>query len=207
MLNSKRSAGARPAGNYPKAASENLVIQNTSDELLIYDLTKNRAICLNKTAALVWEYSDGKSDIKTITERVEVKLSAPVQEDLIIFALSQLKNQGLLIDAENLPNSFGELSRREAVKKIGFASMVALPIVSAIVAPKAAFAQSCVNPGGGAPGTTGTNPLNCAGTVAGCGNLCMDPANFTNGCCSGMGVLVQPGADCNLGSGCFCQCT
>lgn len=200
------SAVTQPSEIIPKAASEDLVVQNTADELLIYNLTENRAICLNKTAALVWENCDGKSDIKTITERVEVKLSAPIQEDLILFALSQLKKEGLLIDPENIQNGFGELSRRDAVKKIGFASMVALPIVSAIVAPKAAFAQSCVNPGGGAPGTEGNNTTMCAPSAALCVPTCTT-GFFVAGCCSGMGVVgpcVPLGAPPSVNCTCLC---
>lgn len=79
---------------------------------------------------------DGKSDVETITKRIEVKLGAPIEKDLILFALSQLNNEGLLINCD-FPDGFGGISRREVVKKIGFASMVAMPIVTAIVAPRA----------------------------------------------------------------------
>ncbi len=191
--------------DHPKAATEELVVQNTNDELLIYDLSTNRAICLNQTAALVWKNCDGQNDVGKITESVEKTLKSPIDEDLILFGLSQLNDEGLLLNGKSLSNVFRGLSRREVVKKIGFASMVALPIISAVVAPKAIYAQSCVNPGGGAPGTGGNNPFDCTGNPpAFCTNFCATDATFLSGCCSGAGVLSPPGV-C-LGATCSCLC-
>jgi len=133
-------------------------------------------------------------------------LGATISNDFVLFALTQLKEEGLISNGDLIPDGFAGLTRREVVKKIGFASMVALPIVSSIVAPQPTFAQSCVNPGGGAPGSTGTNPTTCAGPVEACQTICTE-AGFTNGCCDGMGVLIVPMTTCNFGDGCFCQCT
>ncbi len=178
--------------HFPKAATGDRVVQETGDELLIYDLDSNRAVCLNKTAALVWQNCDGKTDITKITERVEKKLGQLIDPDLVHFALGQLHREGLLVNGETLPDRFAGLSRREVVKRIGFGSLVALPIVSAIVAPQAAFAQSCVNPGGAAPGSTG-NGLTCGPSAAGCAaggpNTCTGDPFFLSGCCSGTGVV------------------
>jgi len=194
--------------NYlPLANSENLVIQETKDELLIYNLKSNKAACLNQTAAAVWTMCDGKNDLPEIASKLEKKFGYSIDDELIWFALDQLNKEGLLSNNGSPPNNFSRLSRREVLKKVGFASMIALPIVSSIVAPKAIRAQSCVNPGGGAAGTPGTNVTNCGGSVAACNNLCTTDPFFLAGCCNGTGQLVQPGADCNFGSGCFCQCT
>lgn len=40
---------------YPIARKTDLVIQEADDEVLIYDLSTNKASCLNKTAAFVWQ--------------------------------------------------------------------------------------------------------------------------------------------------------
>ena len=37
----------------PVARKEGLVIQETSNEVLVYDLTINKAFCLNQTSAIV----------------------------------------------------------------------------------------------------------------------------------------------------------
>ena len=41
--------------SYPKSAKKELVLQKLKNELLIYNLQNNQAICLNQTAALVWK--------------------------------------------------------------------------------------------------------------------------------------------------------
>ena len=188
----------------PQAATENLVVQNSGKELLIYDLGSNKAVCLNQTAALVWKYCDGKTDIGAIAGNVGRALGKTVDRDLIVFALDQLEAEGLLLpNSETFKNGFEGLSRREIVKKIGFGSMVALPIVSSIAAPNAANAQSC---GLGQPGTPGTNMTTCVGTVGDCTDLCTMDAFFLAGCCSGMGVLNPPAGPCDIMSPCTCLC-
>ena len=99
-------------------------------------------MCLNRTAALVWQSCDGKSDISEITQKLEEELGASVNEELVLFAVSELNNKGLIENGEKIADSFRGLSRREIVRRVGFASLVTLPIVSSIVAPQAAAAQS-----------------------------------------------------------------
>ncbi len=55
----------------PKAATGDLVVQYTGDELLVYDLEANRAVCLNNTSRLVWHYCDGKTETSAIREKLE----------------------------------------------------------------------------------------------------------------------------------------
>ncbi|MEZ5347057.1 MAG: PqqD family protein [Pyrinomonadaceae bacterium] len=206
MRNERENTGSPNREVVPKAASENLVTQDSSDETLVYDLIKNRAICLNKSAALVWKSCDGSTNIETIRKRIEIKLGFPVSEEFVKFALNQLSGEGLLLCGETYSDIPGGLSRREAVKKIGFSTMVALPIVSAVVAPKAAYAQSCVNPGGGAPGTPGNNATMCAPSAAACVPTCTT-GFFVAGCCSGMGVVgpcVPFGAPPSVNCTCLC---
>lgn len=149
---------------HPKATTEQLVAQKLEDELLIYDLRTNRAVCLNQTAALVWQNCDGKSGVSKIGQKLEKKLGVSVSEELIMFAVSELKGKGLLENGESIANKFKGLSRREIVKKVGFASLVSLPIVSSIVAPAAAAAQSLME---------GGFLINCTSTRGGtCRSMC-----------------------------------
>jgi len=131
----------------PLARTDQLVVQKSGNEHLVYDLQSNKAICLNQTSALVWEHCDGKHSVSDIAKELEKKLVSEVSEDLVLFAINQLANEGLLSAGEELPNRFRGLSRREVIRKVGMASVVALPIVSAIAAPNAAHAQSCLPPG------------------------------------------------------------
>ncbi len=126
----------------PKARTSNLVVQEASGETLIYDLENNKAFCLNETSSLVMKHCDGRLNLTEIAASISGKLDTPVTEEMVWLALSQLDREGLLKDFEDVGSTFNGMSRRDVVKKIGFGSMVALPIVSSIVAPRAANAQS-----------------------------------------------------------------
>ena len=84
----------------------------------------------------------------------ELSAKTKFSDDLIFLALDQLKKDRL-IDDVSFPQSFSRLSRREAIRKVGLASMIALPIVSSLVAPPASHAASCVP--AGSPCTTGAD--------------------------------------------------
>ncbi len=126
----------------PKARKENLVVQESDGEVLIYDLNTNKACCLNETSALVWQLCDGDNSVSEISESISRKLNSPANEDLVWLALDQLKKEKLIANGEEVVADFAGMSRREVVKKIGLGTMIALPIVASLVAPKAAFAGS-----------------------------------------------------------------
>ena len=185
----------------PLQQSAELVVQNLEDELLIYNLQTNQAICLNQTAALVWQNCDGKSGVSEIKQKLEKELGASVSKELVLFAISELNEKGLLENGEQMPNKFEGLSRREIVRKVGFASLVALPIVSLVVAPKAADAQSpfmsCIESGRYAfhCRTNSYNHSYCMGRGGSpCNEMSVDPIGYgtvriggtSSACCSGM---------------------
>jgi len=139
--------------NLPKANTENLVVQNSGLETLIYDLLSNKAFCLNQTSSAVWQLCDGDRPISQISSEMSKRLKTPVSEDLIWLAIDQLGKNDLIENAPDFAPKTGDLPRREAIRKIGFSSLIALPIISSLVAPTAAQAQSCLpisnlNPGG-----------------------------------------------------------
>ena len=175
---------------YSKANTKDLVIQNLKDELLIYNLQTNKASCLNQTAALVWESCDGKSSISEIAEKLNKKFKGGVvHEDLVMFAIMELKGNGLIENGEKELEhmEFEGLSRREIVRKVGFASLVALPIVSSIVAPKASFAQTPPCPAG----------TLAPGTVKGTCVTAVDSRDCTRNCVLGrFDEEFSPGVDC-----------
>ena len=126
----------------PKARSENLVIQTLPDETLVYDLTTNEAHCLNETAAFVWNNCKGDISIDEITRSVETRFGHAVDADFVRLAINQLDDKNLL--TENGLSGVAMPSRREAIKKIGLASAIAIPIVASVVAPPNALASlSC----------------------------------------------------------------
>jgi len=171
----------------PIARTDELVVQKSGNEHLIYDLRTNKAICLNQTSALVWEHCDGKHSVSDISKELEKKLGSEVSEDLVLIAINQLEDEGLLLGGNELAERFRGPTRREVIRKVGLTSMVALPVISAIVAPNAAHAQSCVGPGTLPTGTPVPNrPPTTTMTGPDCFFYCNDPSAFTT-CCSGMG--------------------
>ncbi|MBX7171620.1 MAG: PqqD family protein [Pyrinomonadaceae bacterium] len=145
--------------NKPKARNENIVVQEMESELLIYDLTINKAFCLNETSAMIWQLCDGKHSVSEISRTLSQKLNQPITEDLIWLALDRFKKDNLLEQSEQFVIDFNGLSRRQVIKKIGLASVIALPLVSSIVAPSAVMAQSGCGGGGCQPTGCLAGPL------------------------------------------------
>ncbi|MGI8545320.1 MAG: PqqD family protein [Aridibacter sp.] len=131
----------------PISRNKELVIQELKDEVLIYDLKEHKAFCLNETSALVWQACDGKKSVTEISQSIGGKLNKPVTEDLVYLALDQLKNDNLLANPKEIIPNFNGLSRREVIKKVGLASMIALPVISSLITPTAAMAGSAACPG------------------------------------------------------------
>lgn len=134
----------------PTARSENIVVQempateNGPAELLVYDLTNNRAHCLNETAAMIWKQCDGVSTVEEIAKN----LSGTGSEDLVWLGIDQLSKENLLVNNRQL--SSDKPNRREIIKKVGIASVIAIPIVSSLAAPSsvmAAVSCSCITNG------------------------------------------------------------
>ena len=124
----------------PTTRKNDIVVQEVSGETLIYDLKSNKAYCLNETSALIWQLCDGKRTASEISDEMSIRVKAQISEDFVWIALDQLNKDGLL--EGEISDRFVGLSRREVIRKTGFASVVVLPLVSSLVAPNAANAQS-----------------------------------------------------------------
>lgn len=153
----------------PTARSENIVIQqmpaseNAPAELLVYDLTNNRAHCLNETAAAIWKKCDGKSTVE------EIAKSFSESEDLVWLGIDQLSKENLLVEeyqpVTDRPN------RREIIKKVGIASVIAIPVVASLAAPSSVMAAascSCTDNLSCAPQTSCPSTSNCNSTSGQC---------------------------------------
>ena len=131
----------------PEMRKKGLVVQELSGEVLVYDRDRNKAHCLNSTAALVWNHCDGKTSVAQITRAIEREIKAPVDEDVIWLGVDQLSKTHLLQERARVPENKSGLSRREVMKRIGLAAAVALPVVTSIMAPTAAQAANCLPSG------------------------------------------------------------
>jgi Coenzyme PQQ synthesis protein D (PqqD) len=128
----------------PNAKLDNIVVQEFSDEILIYNLKTNKAYSLNETTTLVWKNCDGAKSISQIAMEVEKTINQKIPEDLVWLALENLKKENLISFEGDTNSAFKGFNRREAIKKVGLATMAALPLLVSISAPTAANAQSGV---------------------------------------------------------------
>jgi Coenzyme PQQ synthesis protein D (PqqD) len=131
----------------PLARKAGLVVKEVGGELLIYDLERDQAHCLNDTAALVWKHCDGKNDAATIATLLEKKLNTSIDQTVIWYALSQLSKDHLLEQPIAAPPVFAGMNRRQLIRALGVATVVAVPVVTSIVAPTPAQAVSCLPSG------------------------------------------------------------
>lgn len=131
----------------PKMRRQDLVIDEMPDEVLVYDLERHKAHCLNLTAALVWKNCDGRTTPRDIARRLEKELQAACPEDVVWLALRQLESLHLLEQSITLPGRLAGIPRRQMMRTLGLAAAVALPVVISIVSPTAADAATCANLG------------------------------------------------------------
>ncbi len=125
----------------PVARQDELFIQDLTDEMLVYDLRRHRAHCLNGTAALIWKHCDGSQTVTDLTARLERELKTKVDEELVLLALNQLSKAHLLEEKAGIPK-LEKVSRRQMIKRIGAGAAIAVPLITSIVAPTAAQAAS-----------------------------------------------------------------
>lgn len=130
------------------ARQNGLVIQEMPDELLVYDLDANKALCLNGSATLIWRLCDGETEVADIVKKFEFHGGGKVTEDFVWLALDQLNENNLL--ESRLASRFVGQSRRQVLKTIGRASIVALPVIASLVTPQRALGSLsciCTDPG------------------------------------------------------------
>jgi hypothetical protein len=131
----------------PCHISQLVDVQYVGDETLVYDGTRCKAFCLNKISSLVWTLADGRRTPAQIADAATSELKQPVSEEIVHFALSELKRDGLLLDASAMVDLHA-VSRRQMVIKLGKSAAMLLPLVTAIFAPKAAkaYGGGCLLP-------------------------------------------------------------
>ena len=143
----------------PRAREEGLIIKYLPEEVLVYDLAREKAHCLNPTAALVWKYCDGDKTARQIKEAMEKETQITIDEHLVWLALEQLQAFDLIVGEIQRPAILKDMSRRELIRRIGVTA-VAIPVIISIVAPNAQAQASCA--GSNRPdGCPCSNPGNC----------------------------------------------
>ena len=157
----------------PLARTEDLVIEEVEDEVLIFDPTSHRAHCLGATAARVWRACDGNSDVSALSDTLDLSVDVVTQALDELEALNLLDSQGLDVVHSNGGNGHAKgngITRRQFGTKsaaVG-AGVAAVPLVLSVnVSPAAALTAT--------PFTCGLYSARDCGESSGCGAV--------NGCC------------------------
>ena len=174
----------RPNGrSLPKARKNDLLTRKIPGELLVYDLKRHKAYCLNAAAAAVWSSCNGKRTVTELARSLQQDANSTVDEKIVWLALDQLEKSHLLQETTVRPASLPPISRRGLIRAGIVAAMTSLPLVTMISLPTAAQAATaitaavCTNRNQSDPGGCGLTP-------------CSPPA----------------GATCQNGNGNKCKC-
>ncbi len=132
----------------PRQRTQGLIIKRLPEEVLVYDQDRDRAHCLNQSAAAVWEQCDGQTTAAEIARSIQNQTGAIVGEEVVWLALEQLGRDHLLEERVQWPANIPAMTRREAVRRISIGAAVAIPLVTSIIAPTPAQAATCVASGG-----------------------------------------------------------
>ena len=149
----------------PKARKDRLIVKELPDEVLVYDLDRDEAHCLNRTAGMVWKYCDGEKSVAQINELLAKETSTSVPEEVVLLALDQLEKFKLLDNAAAEVFQLQGMNRREVVRRVGFAAL-ALPMIISISASPAEAQGSLLPPGRCCGNPTQCTSNNCAQTPA-----------------------------------------
>src|SRR5215208_2776764 len=90
--NRKRSVANDSSRTFskPLARADELVIEELGDELLVFDLARDRAHSLGAPAARVWRACDGETKVEALSAKLEL------DDDTVARALSELSDCHLL---------------------------------------------------------------------------------------------------------------
>ena len=122
----------------PAAVAKNLVVQELENETLIYNLTTHQAFMLNETSSIIFNACGSEQTF------ADLKTKYKYTDELIYLALDELERENLIVDYKG--GYFGDVSRREAIKRVGLGTMIALPVIAGLVAPRAVNAVSSPPP-------------------------------------------------------------
>ena len=144
-----------------------LIFQEVGDEIVVYDVRRQRFFALNSTAASVWRLCDGRTSPGDMAVRVarDSGLEDGQAREVVGLALEQLSRSRLLESQKTgAPRSTASPRRRELLKALG--GMISLPVISSLLAPPAA-AQFSVPCQGCGPCFSPTN-FSCWSPIRGC---------------------------------------
>jgi hypothetical protein len=169
------------SGEAPLARSDDLIVEELGDEILIYDTDADRAHSLSADAAKIWRSCDGS------TSRDQLVAGLGLDSDTVARALDELGRCELLVQPPTLaPVAEGSTRREVTIKlaKVG-AAAAAAPLIVSVAAPPPALAVTL------AQCLALTSSGNCGTSPGGCSSV--------TGCCCCTPPIhppFQPGSPC-----------
>ncbi len=170
----------------PVASREGLLVRELAGEVVVYDLERHEAHCLNRTAGLVFRCCDGRSTVAEIAARLESELKLAAGEPVVWLALEELDGAGLLVHDPARPCEPGGWSRRDVMLRMGSGLAALLPVVTSILVPTPAEAGASCVPVGACSMNLGAPCYRTSGSFCGQGCTCQS-SPCSGGCCDGSG--------------------
>ena len=135
-----------------KARREGIIVKELGEDLVVYDERADQVHELNRAAASVWRRCDGETPVSDMVARLSDDTELPGDESVVQLALAQLSRAGLLEEATPAA-AVPAVSRRAIMRRLGLtgAAALMLPVVTTVLAPTPAMAQSGLPPTTGAP--------------------------------------------------------
>jgi hypothetical protein len=145
--------------SYPLARTENLVMREVGETLLVFDVSTSECASLEGDATTIWNLCDGTRSVEQLVQ--DAALDGPHARAAVDITLEQLRAVGLLVEGSIGGDGLRGLSRRAMMKRLGVAG-AAIPVVTSLLVPSAAAAQSgCL--GVDAPCSADGNDVCCPG--------------------------------------------
>jgi hypothetical protein len=114
-------------------------------ETLVYDELRHKAFCLNESSSVIWRLANGERTIAAMSAAASLQLGTQVSEEFVLFALEQLRRDGL-IEPSIIAEAGPTISRRAILRTLGVSGALLLPMIAAVIAPPAAQAYNgCVD--------------------------------------------------------------
>ena len=145
----------------PHRRHEDLIVREIDRELLVYDRKTRKTVCLNESAAVIWQLCDGKTSIDDLSRRLSESFAVPPDPRLIQVALSDFARSRLL-DPKSVSDDV-KISRREALAGVAGVPLALIPTVFALSAPTPAQAAASCRASGKA----------CTANAQCCSKLCI----------------------------------
>jgi len=124
----------------PLARKTDVFVEKLPKEVVLYDKTNNKAHCLNKTAAAIWESCDGTRTVADLVHVVKSRFGMSVDSNLVLQALEELEKAGLMEAGTVAVPDAALASRRDAMGKMALAGSALVATI--IAAAPSAHASS-----------------------------------------------------------------